>query len=343
MSVTNVLRNGARAAAVAAASAAVLALAALPSAQANVRPAALHVTGSPVSLPANTALDPFGEAPNGSVYYGDGSSVYVIKGSSPAALVLTASGHVLAVAATGADVFVAVGKTVTEYNAGHAVVRSWRLAGSHAVTSAGLFVFGTTLWAWTDWATDESGLEYGNAYRITTSSTAVHRITTNTLIPEQEAADSAGFYYTGIAANGSTSYLVHVTPSGAVHRVAAPYPDGTPALAGGLVVYSVLRDVGTKTELTLYGYNATSLVREYTRRIAGTYVIVAGTGAGLLALTATCTGTGCAFGKVGQLRPGTGATEATLAVPGAQNLLPGPAAAVITKVSAGYELIRLAS
>ena len=68
----------------------------------------------------------------------------------------------LAVAATSADLLVDVGSKVSAYSlCDGRLLRTWTLKGSPAaVTSAGLFPVGGTVWAYTDWATDSSGFEY---------------------------------------------------------------------------------------------------------------------------------------------------------------------------------------
>src|ERR1700722_2737421 len=180
MTVTNVLRGGRAAGAVSAPGLAVIAGASLYSAGPAAakaapvaRPAALHTTGTPVPLGAlgSSFNYDFSEAPNGSVYYSSGRTVFVVHGTSAPVVVLHAKGHVFAVAANRTELFVDVGRTVTGYRLStHKVLRHWALASANKPTSAGLFAVGSTVWASTDWATDESGLEPANVSRFRTSS-----------------------------------------------------------------------------------------------------------------------------------------------------------------------------
>jgi hypothetical protein len=301
-------------------------------------PAALRVSGPKVRLAGSAGRDPFTEAPDGDVYYASKSSVYVIKGTSAAASVLTAKGTVLALAASSTGLFVETGKTVTEYNSAHAAVRTWTLAGSHRVTSAGLFAVGSHLWAWTDWSTDQSGLEFGNAYRFTASSGAVHRISSGNVLAGaagNPVAGSTGFYYeepNEKVANGA--YLIRVTPPGAVHRVRATYPVGNLALAGGRV-----ETLAQNTKLRLIAYSATRLTQAFSRAVPEGDMQLAGTGLGLLVLS--CSGRSCSP-SVSQVSTRTGAVGSTVKVRGAFELLPGPSAVVLTDVSGKFYLQRLA-
>jgi hypothetical protein len=335
MSVLRVMRQGLASAAVSATSLAVLVGAGLPSAQASVaaRPASLHVTGGPVSLPGASQTSAFGEAPNGAIYYSVGSAIYVVNGTSAPVHAVTASGRVLAVTANSADVFVDVNKTVTEYKRSTgAKVRQWTLTGPHKRTSAGLYVVGGRVWAWTDWATDESGLEYGNVYRFTTSSATVHRVSSNNAYPYYAAANSAGFYYEAIRSNGTNGYLVRVTPSGAVHRVTDTHLSGPLALAGSRVELLAER-FNSHAGLYLDSYQESTLAHVYSRHVSPRYFAVAGTGAGLLAVAT--------LGKVSRLSTATGAVVTSVAVPGASMVLAGPAAVVIAVSGSSCSLYRL--
>jgi hypothetical protein len=350
MSTTSMLRWCA-AASFAGASLIALSCAVLPAGAASAaarpamtRPAALHISGAKVSLPSNADQDPFTEAPNGDVYFASKSAVSAIEGTSAAAPVLTAKGTVLALAASSSRLFVETGKTVTEYNASHAAVRTWTLAGKHRVTSAGLFAAGNRLWAWTDWSTDQSGLEYGNAYRFTASAGVVHRISTGNVIPFSGVAGSTGFYYEAPDAKvASGSYLIRVTPSGSVHRVKVTYPIANLALAGSRIetLTQVVRKNTVKTQLS--AYNATRLTLAFARSVPDGDQQLAGSGLGLLVLSSSCNSKGACTEHVSQVSTKTGATRSTVKVPGSSDLLlAGPSAAVITEVKGKFYLQRLA-
>jgi hypothetical protein len=309
----------------------------LPSALAAAR--GLHTTGS---VYLGGSISRFSESPNGAVYYSRGSKVYVVHGTSAPALVVQATGTVLALAANSSELFVDVGRTVTGYGLpGDATLRHWTLSSPFAVTSAGLFAVGGTVWAWTDWATDASGLEYANVSRFTPSSATVHQVSAGSAYPVFFAADAAGLYYQAIRGNGTNGYLVHVTPSGSSDRVTDTNIDGPMALAGGRVELLVPH-YGSQPSYYIDGYSATSLARVFSRHVSGTDVNLAGTGAGLLVLTDSCKAAPCSSVAVGQLSTTTGATTSTVGVPYALDLLAGPSAAVITDRSGSYYLVRLA-
>jgi hypothetical protein len=345
MSVSNVLRRGLASAAVSATALALLAGAViaspgLPSAQASAAPPR---AATPASLQANPisltgTVTAISEAPDGAVYYSAGSAVYVVNDTHAATplLLFHASGRVLAVAANSADVFVDVKKTVTEYKrANNAKVRQWTLTQRHGPTSAGLYVVGSRVWAWTDWSTDQTGLEYGNVYRFTTSSATVHRVSSNNAFPYDAAADSTGFYYEAIRSNGTTGYLVRVTPSGTVLKVTDTHLSGPLALAGGRLDLLAQR-YNSHAGLYFDSYRESTLAHVYSRRVSPRYFEIAGTGTRLLAV-----GT---LGKVSELSPTTGTVLASVpapGVPGASLALAGPAPAVLAVNGGVYSLDRI--
>lgn len=346
MSVSNVLRRGLASAAVSATGLAVLgaviASPGLPSAQAS---AAAPRAATPASLTANSialtgAVTAISEAPDGAVYYSAGSAVYVVSGTpwpTPTPVLLFhASGRVLAIAANSADVFVDVNKTVTEYKrANNAKVRQWTLTQRHRPTSAGLYVVGSRVWAWTDWNTDSTGFEYGNVYRFTNSSATVHRVSSNNAYPYDAAADSTGFYYEAIRSNQTNGYLVRVTPSGTVLKVTDTHLSGPLALAGGRVDLLAER-YNSHAGLYFDSYRESTLAHVYSRRVSPAYFDIARTGTRLLAV-----GT---VGKVSELSPTTGAVLASVpapGVPGASMALAGPAADVLAASGGSYSLYRI--
>ena len=281
MTVTNVLRRGLAAAAVSATGLAVLAGAALyaagPAAARSapaIRPASLHTTGTPVTLGAlgKSFNYDFSEAPNGSVYYSRGSTVFVVHGTAAPVAVLHASGHVFAVAANRTELFVDVGRTVTGYKLSTGMkLRHWTLASANKPTSAGLFAVGGTVWASTDWATDESGLEPANVSRFKTSSATVHKVSSNNAFPGDMAANSAGLYYQQMIGKGR---LTHVSPSGLVHRVLDVNLEAPLALAGGRVALLAFH---RNSHLYLDSYDASTLARKFCKRFSTNDYDIAGT------------------------------------------------------------------
>jgi hypothetical protein len=305
------------------------------------KPAALHVTGTSKSLPGGSTASDFSEAPDGAVYYASGHSVYLVKGTK-ISLVLTASGRVLAVAANSTGLFVEVGRTVTEYNSSHAIVRSWTLGGGHVPNSAGLYAAGGKLWAWTEYSTDESGLEYASVYRFSATSGTVHRVTKADAYPGDMAADSDGAYYQKIG-KGESAYLVRVTSSGASRQVKYPDIGLQVTLAGRRVEVLAYHTSHSTSTLYIDSFSQTTLAHAYSRHVSASDRVIAGTGAGLLVLSAPCTGMACSSATVRQISTATGATLSTLKLKDAVLLVPGPAAAAITYHGGKYYLVRLAA
>jgi hypothetical protein len=300
---------------------------------ARYAPAGLHVTGK-VDLgrlgPSFSYV--LTEAPNGDVYYALGKVVYLVRGDHAPVAVLHASAPVLAVAATSADLLVDVGSKVSAYSlCDGRLLHSWNLPGSVApATSAGLFPVGNTVWADTDWATDQSGFEYANVYRFALSSPAVHVVSANNAYPADMAGDSAGLYYEGIA--GAGNYIFHAQPSGALPRRADTDIDAPLALAAGNVyLLAIHENQGGHSYLDAFRGSTLSPLFSY--RVADGDTDVAGTGLGLLLLGA---------GKVSLLNPANGHSVAALSVPGAVILVPGPCAAVVTVSHSTTYLLRLA-
>ena len=339
MSVMNVLRKGLPTATLpVVAGLAAVGLAIAPAAQAvstapvRAASAGLHVTGK-VDL---GRLGPdfsyvLSEAPNGNVYYSQGSVVYLVKGDHAPVTALRASGPVLAVAANSSDLFVDVGNKVSAYalSNGHRL-RTWTLPSSETVTSAGLYTVGTTVWAFTDWATDQSGFEYANVDRFSLSSAAVHRVSVNNAYPADMAADSAGLYYEGIVGTGD--YLFRALGSGSLRRHADVDIDAPLALAAGSVYLLAIHDnQGGNTYLD--AFRGSTLGPVFSKRVSNSDTDIAGTGIGLLLLGA---------GKVSLLDTGNGHAGSVLSVPGAVILVPGPSAAVVTLSHSTTYLLRLA-
>jgi hypothetical protein len=341
MSVMKVLRKGLPTATlpvVVVAGLAAVGLAIAPAAQAasaapaRAASAGLHVTGK-VDL---GRLGPdfsyvLTEAPDGNVYYSRGSVVYLVKGDHAPVVALRASGPVLAVAANSSDLWVDVGNKVSAYALSDGRrLRTWTLPSLAPVTSAGLFTVGTTIWAFTDWATDQSGFEYANVDRFSLSSPTVHRVSANNAYPADMAADSAGVYYEGIA--GAGDYLFQAPRSGSPRRHADVNIDAPLALAAGSVyLLAIHENQGGHTYLD--AFRGSTLSPVFSKRVSDSDTDIAGTGIGLLLLGS---------GKVSVLDTGNGHAGSVLGVPGAVILVPGPSAAVVTLSHSTTYLLRLA-
>ena len=314
--------------------------AATPIAVATDAPA-LH--GSRIALGATASLygNAFTEAPNGAVFFSRGAVVYVVEGSHAPVVALHAGGAVLALGANDADLFVQTGLRVTEYSrAAGRQLRHWTLTSLAApITSAGLDVVGTTVWAWTDWATDGSGFEYAQVDRMNTASSAVH-VVDKDAFPGDLSADAAGLYFETV--HGVTDDLAHASPTtSAVQYRKAPV-DAPLALAGGRVD---LLAFGSSAADVL-SYNAGTLALVSAKRVPEKDDSIVGTGLGLLVLARPCSGFPCSSATVGRLNPATGGTSAALSVPGAYQLLNGPAVIEATDVRgsrANLFLVRISS
>jgi hypothetical protein len=322
MPVLNVLR---RAALPAAAGLAISGLAGtMPAAQAA--PSTLHVAATIGLGRLGTAFTyQFSEAPNGDVFYFRGAVVYVVKGNAEPTVALHASGDVLAVAANSTDLFVEVGQKVSAYRrANGQFARSWTVPESLApLTSAGLYAVGSTVWAWTDWATDESGLEYANVYRFSTSSPTVHTVSENIAYPGDMAANSTGLYY-------EAGDLIHVSPSGSVRRrTGVNLWDAPMALAAGNVYVLAQHSTGTYLD----AFTASNLATNFSALVASTATDIAGTGAGLLLLAGE---------HVSIMSTSNGLPGTSISVPHAVILVPGHSAVVITADHGRTSLVRLA-
>jgi hypothetical protein len=339
MFIMNVLRKGLPTAALpVVAGLAATGLAIAPPAQATssapprAASAGLHVAGKvDLGRLGNSFRYVLSEAPNGNVYYSRGSVVYLVKGDHAPVTALRASGPVLAVAANSSDLLVDVGSKVSAYALSNGRrLRAWTLPSSETVTSAGLYAVGTTVWAFTDWATDESGFEYANVDWFSLSSPAVHSVSANNAFPADMAAGSEGLYYEGIVGTGD--YVFRALPSGSLRRHADVDIDAPLALAAGNVyLLAVHENQGGNTYLD--AFRGLTLGTLFSNRVSNSDTDIAGTGIGLLLLGAQ---------KVSLLDTGNGHAGAALSVPGAVTLVPGPSAAVVALSHSTTYLLRLA-
>ena len=313
-----------------------IAPAAHAAAAAPARPATagLHVTGT---VDLGRLGSSFGyvlsEAPNGDVYYAVGKVVYRVKGDHAPVAVLHASGLVLAVAATSADLLVDVGSKVSAYALSDGrLLRSWKLPGSIApATSAGLFPVGSTVWAYTDWATDQSGFEYANVYRFDLTSPSVHVIAENDAYPADMAANRSGLYYEGITSAGTNGYVYRAAPAGPSLRHLDANIDAPLALArGNVYLLAVHGNQGDHSYLDAFRGSTLSPLFSY--RVSDNDSDIAATGLGVLLLGGD---------TVSLLDPANGHAVAALSVPGAVILVPGPGAAVVTVKGSTTYLVRL--
>lgn len=201
------------------------------------------------------------------------------------------------------------------------LLRSWNLPGSVApATSAGLFPVSNTVWAYTDWATDQSGFEYANVYRFDLSSPTVHVIAKNDAYPADMAANRSGLYYEAITGAGTNGYVNRAATAGPSLRHLDVNIDAPLALARGNVYLLAVHD-NQGDHSYLDAFRGSTLSPLFSYRVSDNDSDVAATGLGLLLLGGD---------TVSLLDPANGHAVAALSVPGAVTLVPGPRAAVVT-------------
>jgi hypothetical protein len=283
---------------------------------------ALHRAGSVKlgHLPTGLAPGEVTESPTGTVYFASGEKIYRVRGNHAPVVWLHVSSPVLAVAVSKSDLYYEIRMTVNEVPlaGGPIPVRHWHVPSPQAVTVAGLFIEGRTLWSWTDWETDSSGLELATVSRISISSAAVHKISAAAL-PGDFAADASGLYF--IAARARTDVLAKVTPAGRLRTTSKP--------ASGSVIGLWRHDVVTFANTSkprVQRWNAGTLRSAGSARSSAPYSVADGS-AGLVELSYPCRKVTC--NTVGLLDPATGKVSQSFVIAGAEALVPGPRSAVI--------------
>lgn len=307
-----------------------------PAAAALAAPAtpALRVTSTTkLGSAAGIYSDSFTQTPGGTVYYSRGDKVFR-AGRSQA--VRTAAQPVLALAANSADYFVQTGLRVGEYRQSTGrLVRQWKLTSPVSpITSAGLLVVGSTLWSWTDWATDGSGFQYAKVSRISTSSATVHKVSTQGF-PGDWVAGSAGLYLEEQI--GLNTDLAHVTPAGAVNRRVTSASDAPLVLSGGRLDALDFTAQGPAIQT----FSVTTLKRVLSRAVFHNDRAIAGTTAGLLTMVEPCSSLSCAGTTVDRLSAASGRDSGGVTVADADVLMAGPHPAVITDRGGQLYLVRI--
>ena len=132
------------------------------------------------------------------------------------------------------------------------------------------------------------------------------------------AAGPAGLYFEGIAGTGD--YVFQASPTGSVRRHADVDIDAPLALADGNVyLLAIHENQGGDNYLDAFG--GSTLGALFPEHVASNDGDIAGTGIGLLVL---------GWPAVRLLNTANGHSRATVSVPGAVILIPGPSAAVVT-------------
>jgi hypothetical protein len=332
MTVMHVLRKAAAPAAAAGLAVSCLLTAGAP---ALAVPATLHIA-APIGLGklGKDFTNQFTEDPAGNVFYSRGSTVYEVKiTASKPNTALRVRGNVLAVAASPSDLFVDVGRTVTEYKRSNRHrVRSWTLSRQPGgPTSAGILVAGSTVWAWTDWATDESGFQYASVSRFTTGSPVVHKVASNNVYPADMAADSTGLYFEAVSKKGA-NYIAHATPSGAIRRRNDANVDAPLAVFSGDVYLLAVNE--TSGNIDLDSFTEPNLGVNFSARESSKYYDMTATILGVLVLGGGKVSLVLTSFDKGQIAESVGIRHAV-------TLLPGPESGVITASGGKTYLVRV--
>lgn len=289
-----------------------------------------------VSLPVDTL--PQGgastEAPNGAVFFGNGSIVDVVETTGAPQVAVHATGKVMALAASTTDLYVLAGKTVTDYSRSNgAVVQSWTLPSSLGTpTSAGLFARPGVVWLWTDNETDTSGFEYASITALTAHSQA--HVIDNSAEPRQIDSDANGFLYYA----DSAGRLVRASANG--KRFVSPDPISSPitlAISNGRLVTSTY----ATTSYSIYtDWYMTSLTRISVRKVSNEFGLAyANTGAGLIGWDIQ-DGPNLSE-QVGRVGLSSGTVSDALTVDGVSEVLEGYYPAIISNVNGHLHLVRL--
>jgi hypothetical protein len=281
-------------------------------------------------LPEGIPSGEITEAPGGTVFYVRNTKVYKVHGNHAPVLVLEASSPVLAVAASRSDLYIETGKTVIEVDLAEGVsVRHWHVSSPQAVTQAGLFIVGRTLWSWTDWETDSSGLEYATVSRISITSAAVHKVT-SLANPGVFVAGPSGLYFTGIkSVRSGRSVVARAKPAGGLLQRTAPYTSALTLWRGDLV------GIVAETHRRAERWSATTLHVIGSAPVGGAPITLDQGSAGLVVLRYLCATLAADCHPLGVLAPATGHVSHQFDLAGAVELVPGPRSAVISVNSRG--------
>jgi hypothetical protein len=286
-----------------------------------------------VKSPVAGLTNPFAEAPNGAVFFGNGSEVEVVESTGAPTVAEHTSGTVIALGASATDLYVLVGSTVTDYSrsTGHAV-ESWKLPSSLGKpTYGGIFARSGVVWIWTDDQTDTSGFEYADVTALTAGSKV--RVIDTTAYPRSLDSDSNGFiYYVDEAGR-----LVRGNANGI--RVMSPDPMSPPiafAISSGRLVINTY----AQNKPLWSTWYLTSLTRIQTHFMSNLFgETYANTGAGLLGWI-TPDGPAITY-QVGRLALTTGALSDSVAVGGVEQILEGYYPALVTNTTGTLHLVRI--
>jgi len=287
---------------------------------------------------SSTAQPVAAEAPNGAVFYADGTVVMVVEGDKAPSTAEHAGAKVLGLGASATTLYIVTQRGLTGYSrstgnqTGH-----WALSGSPGpATTAGVVVGGNgDVWVWTDWATDASGYEYGLLYAVLPGVKAADTVSKQ-VEPGTLTTDGTHAFFLAPNTNSSGASLVEATAETGGSQpvsVATVAPAPTQALVG----FSHSQVILFAQPDSLYRFTPGSTSITVVSAHAGQAVWVAGTNDGLLFLTCgkqTCD-------TVSQVDQSTGKSKHSLTVRANSDILLGPDPAVLGVESDQLHLVRL--
>jgi hypothetical protein len=269
------------------------------------------------------------------VFYSEGAKVLVVKGHAAPVHFATAPAAVLATCATASALYVETAKAIRKYTLpGGSFVGTWALPsnlGPAKVTSAGLADVGDHLWSWTDWATDESGYEYGSVVEFNTTTWSSRVLDREMVDPSDAAADAIGYFFL------AGDRVVRVEPSGKVLE-SSKSPDNSDAPVAAMGGSVFLVTIRSNDRYYLDTYRASTMTRSSSVVVHATTYGLLGTANGLLGIHA---GTGHTATTVVTINPTSGAETHAVSASGATVLLDGTTVSVVAVIHGEMYLDRL--
>jgi hypothetical protein len=275
---------------------------------------------------------PVAEAPNGAVFYANGSVVYVVETTGAPQVAEHASGQVIALAANATDLYVEVGLTVTDYSRSRGnKVGSWTLPSSEGKpTSAGLIARSGVVWSWVDAATDTSGFEFAT---LTSLLPGWKMVTVDHgAYPNWIDSDENGYVYY----EDQLGLLVHASPTGAKVFSGAGAPVDAPLVISQARL--VLESFGTKPVWSTWYLGTLKRISSNPIKFT-TGETFANTGANLIGWIGA--GSLTSATQVGRAVLTTGALSDTVALTAPVRVLEGFYPVVITDAGGVLHLVRL--
>lgn len=276
----------------------------------------------------------FAEAPDGAVYYGNGSAVDVVVSTGAPKVAERLSARPLALAASATDLYVLVGHGVADYNRSTGkLVGSWTLPSSLGTPGwAGMFARPGVVWVWTQVISSQH-LTYAAITSLTSGWKA--KVVETKADPLYLDSDEQGniYYYSPLGR------IVRANAAG--RKVVSPDPMSEPfgfAISKGrlcVVTFPNNKPLWSTwylTQLTRIGISY-----KLNNRFGDTY---ANTGAGLIGWVSSG-GNLPSPEQVGRVSLTTGTLSDTLTINGAEIVLEGYYPAVIALENGQFHLVRL--